>query len=152
MLEVLRSIDRRLALLSAREERDVRAALVAEVLNTESRQKIFDAIDGVLGNPELAKIGDVTARATQNFVNQLLQLGLVRSVSGGRETIVVRDEGGILRWYLARQFGSRRRVLLGSVQTQVTTEWNSPFARPALRRVSRRRAGTWGRCDARAGR
>lgn len=105
MLEVLRSIDRRLALLSAREERDVRAALVAEVLNTESRQKIFDAIDGVLGNPELAKIGDVTARATQNFVNQLLQLGLVRSVSGGRETIVVRDEGGILRWYLARQFG-----------------------------------------------
>jgi hypothetical protein len=102
LLAVLRSIDRRLALLTAKEDRDVRAALVAEVLNTEPRQKIFDAIDSVLGNPELATIGGVTPRATQNFVNQLLELGLVRSVGGGREMIVVRDDDGILRWYLAR--------------------------------------------------
>src|SRR3990170_607569 len=68
LLGVLRSIDRRLALLTSREERDVRAALVSEVLNTESRRKIFDAIDGVRGNPELATIGGVTPRATQNFV------------------------------------------------------------------------------------
>ena len=102
LLRVLRSIDRRLALLTAREERDVRAALVADVLNSEPRRKIFDALDGVLGNPELAKIGGVTPRATQNFVNQLLELGLVRSVSGGREMVVVRDDDGILRWYLAQ--------------------------------------------------
>ena len=92
----MRSIDRRLALLSAREERDVRTALAADVLNTEPRRKIFDAIDGMLGNPELAKIGDVTPRATQNFVNQLLECGLVRSVGEGRETIVIRNEDGIL--------------------------------------------------------
>jgi hypothetical protein len=100
---LLKSIDHRLALLTAREARDVRAALVADVLNSEPRQKIFEALDGKLGNPELAKIGGVTPRATQNFVNQLLELGLVRSVSGGREMIVVRDDDGILRWYLARR-------------------------------------------------
>lgn len=103
LLIVLRSIDRRLALLTAKEDRDVRAALIADVLNTEPRQKIFDAIDGVLGNPELATIGGVTPRATQNFVNQLLELGLVRSVGAGREMIVVREADGILRWYLARR-------------------------------------------------
>jgi hypothetical protein len=102
ILSVLRSIDRRLALLTARDARDVRADLMADVLNTEPREKIFDALDGVLGNSELAKIGDVTPRATQNFVNQLLDLGLVRSVSSGREMLVIRDEDGILRWYLAR--------------------------------------------------
>jgi hypothetical protein len=102
LLIVLRSIDRRLALLTAREERDVRSALVADVLNTEPRQKIFDAIDGIRGNPELATVGGVTPRATQNFVNQLLELGLVRSVGTSREMIVVRNDDGILRWYLAR--------------------------------------------------
>lgn len=103
VMALLRSIDRRLALLTAREARDVRAALAAEVLNSEPRQKIFDALDGKLGNPELAKIGGVTPRATQNFVNQLLELGLVGSVSAGREMIVVRDDDGILRWYLAHR-------------------------------------------------
>lgn len=103
VVALLQSIDRRLALLTAGEARNVRAALVADVLNTEPRQKIFDAINGVLGNPDLARTGDVTPRATQNFVNQLLELGLVRSVSAGREMIVQRDDDGILRWYLARE-------------------------------------------------
>jgi hypothetical protein len=102
VIDLLRSIDRRLALMTAREAREVRAALEADVLNSEPRQKIFDALDGRLGNPELAKIGGVTARATQNFVNQLLELGLVRSVSDGREMLVVRDDDGILGWYLGR--------------------------------------------------
>ena len=105
VIDLLRSIDRRLALLTAREANDVRAALMADVLNSEPRQKIFDGLDGKLGNPELARIGGVTPRATQTFVNQLLDLGLVRSVSPGREMIVIRDEDGILRWYLARQPG-----------------------------------------------
>ena len=83
LLGVLRSIDRRSRIVDVPEERDVRSVLVGGFLNTESRRKIFDAIDGVRGNPELATIGGVTPRATQNFVNQLTELELVRSVSAG---------------------------------------------------------------------
>jgi hypothetical protein len=101
-LALLRSIDRRLALLTGPQERAVRAALLADILNTESRPRMFDAIDGAKGNPELATIGGVTPRAAQNFVNQLLDLGLVKQISTGREVIVEKDEAGIVRWYLDR--------------------------------------------------
>jgi len=102
LLAVLKSIDRRLALLTGPQERALREALVADVLNTEPRQRMFYAIDGMLGNPELADVGGVTPRATQNFVNQLLELGLVRSVGTGREMIVERDQDGIVQWFLRR--------------------------------------------------
>jgi hypothetical protein len=100
---LLRSIDRRLALLTGPQDRALRAALVEDVLNTEPRQRMFDAIDGVKGNPELATAGDVTARAAQNFVNQLIELRLVRSVGTGREVVVERDDDGIVQWYLRRE-------------------------------------------------
>lgn len=102
VISLLRSIDRRLALLTGPQERGVREALAAEVLNTEPRLKMFYAIDGAKGNPELAALGGVTPRATQNFVNQLLGLGLVRLVGAGREVIVERNEDGIVQWYLRR--------------------------------------------------
>lgn len=102
LLTVLKSIDRRLALLTGSQERAVHDALDADLLNTEPRRKIFYAIDGERGNPELAVVGGVTPRAAQNFVNQLLELGLVRSVGAGREVVVRRDEDGIVQWFVTR--------------------------------------------------
>jgi hypothetical protein len=100
IVAALRSIDRRLALLTGPQERALRATLLVAILNTEPRKKMFDAIDGVKGNPELATAGGVTPRAAQNFVNQLLELGLVRSVGTGRDIVVARDEDGVVQWYL----------------------------------------------------
>lgn len=105
VLPLLRSIDRRLALLTGPQDRALRAALVEDVLNTEPRQKMFDAIDGVKGNPELSTVGGVTARAAQNFVNQLIELHMVRTVGAGREVVVERDDDGIVQWYLKREAG-----------------------------------------------
>jgi hypothetical protein len=102
VVSLLRSIDRRLALLTGPQERAVREALAADVLNTGPRQRMFDAIDGLMGNPELAALGGVTPRAAQNFVNQLLELGLVSPVGSGREVIVQRNEDGIVQWFLRR--------------------------------------------------
>ena len=102
VLRVLRSIDGRLALLTGPQERAVRDALAAEVLNTESRQLMFDAIDGTKGTSDLATIGKVTPRAALNFVTQLIGLRLVRSVGTGREIVVAHDQNGIVQWYLRR--------------------------------------------------
>lgn len=102
VVAILRSIDRRLALLTGAQAKALRAALVEDILNTDPRQKMFDAIDGVKGNPDLAGVGGVTPRAAQNFVNQLIELGLVRQVGTGREMIVRRDDDAIVAWYLDR--------------------------------------------------
>jgi hypothetical protein len=110
VVALLRSIDRRLALLTGPQDRALRAALAEEILNTPPRQRMFDVIDGVRGNPELAAAGGVTPRAAQNFVNQLMELGMVRSIGTGREVLVERDEDGIVQWYLRRgtaESGSR---------------------------------------------
>ena len=102
LLTVLKSIDRRLALLTGKEERDVRKALVAEVLTTTARIAMWDAINGRSGSPELAKIANVSPRAAQLFVKELLDAGLVGTVETGRGTVVARDEDAIVQWYLRR--------------------------------------------------
>ncbi len=100
LIGLLRSIDRRLALLTGPQERAVRAALMEGVLNTEPRQRMFDALVSPKGTSDLAIVGGVTQRAALNFVNQLLELRLVCSVGTGRDVVVARDEDGIIQWYL----------------------------------------------------
>lgn len=102
VIALLRSIDRRLALLTGPQAKALRAALDEDVLNTQPRRAMFDAIDGVRGNSELAAAGGVTPRAALNFVNQLMELGMVRAVGAGREIVVERDDDGIVQWYLKR--------------------------------------------------
>lgn len=102
MLSVLRSIDRRLALLTGKEERDVRKALVAAILTTRAREAMWDAIDGRTGSPELAKVAKVSERGAQLFVKDLLDAGIVRPVANARGTTVEKDEDAIVRWYLHR--------------------------------------------------
>lgn len=103
-IRLLRSIDRRLALLTGEEERRLRSRLRADLLRTAARVAMFDAIDGHRGSPDLAKAAGVTDRAAQLFVKELLELGLVDTVqgAGGRGVIVARHEDGIVRWYLDR--------------------------------------------------
>jgi hypothetical protein len=110
MMAVLRSIDRRLALLTGPQERDLRRVLIAKLLKTPARVKMFDAIDGQRGTQELARIGEVGDRAVQLFVKELLDLGLVRPSGGGtsgRGVLVERDENSIVQWYLRTESDER---------------------------------------------
>jgi hypothetical protein len=107
LVALLTSIDRRLALLTVREERDLRRALDAEVLKADSRIAMFNGIDGVRGSGELGKLGGVGERSAQLFIKELLGLGLVLEVpNGARAVIVEKDHGGILNWYLSRSDGA----------------------------------------------
>jgi hypothetical protein len=102
ILSVLRSIDRRLALLTGSEERDVHRALVEDILTTPARVAMWDAIDGRTGSLDLAKGAKVSERAAQLFVKDLLDAGLVRPVGGARGTVVEKDEDAIVQSYLRR--------------------------------------------------
>jgi hypothetical protein len=104
-LRLLASIDRRLALLTGQQERDLRQALVADLLRTPARVAMFDGVDGKRGSGELGKMASVSERAGQLFVKELLDMGLLRqaNASGGtRGVIVERDEDAIVQWYLRR--------------------------------------------------
>jgi hypothetical protein len=101
----LTSIDRRLALLSATQDADLRRALQLELLRTPARIAMFEGLDGKRGSGELAKLAGVSGRAAQLFVNEPQDLRLVRVVSGGgqgKTLIVERDEAAIVDWYLRR--------------------------------------------------
>lgn len=103
-LRLLVSIDRRLALLSASHEHDLRRALADQLLRTEARKAMFAAIDGQRNATEIAKeAGGVGVRTAQLFVNELLEMGLVRKVasSSARSVIVERDEDAIVQWYVS---------------------------------------------------
>lgn len=102
LLAVLRSIDRRLLLLTASLERDLRRTLNERLLRTESRATMFYAIDGERGSAELARRASVSDRAAQLFIKELLELRLVREVAGGvgRAVLVERDEAAIVDWYI----------------------------------------------------
>jgi len=102
LLSVLRSIDRRLALMTGQEERDLRKALVAAILTTPAREAMWDALDGKRGSPELAKIAKVSERSAQLFVNDLLEAGLVQKAASVKGTVVGKDEDAIVQWYLRR--------------------------------------------------
>lgn len=105
VVRLLASIDRRLALLTIAEERELRQALKDELLQGRGREEMFYGIDGARGSGDLAKLGGASERTAQTFINELLELGLVRRVDGesGRAVIVERDETGIVNWYVSRQ-------------------------------------------------
>jgi hypothetical protein len=108
-IRLLRSIDRRLALLSGAEDRRMRARLVSDLLRAPGRTAMFDAIDGKKGSPDLALAAKVSDRAAQLFVKELLDLGLVRIVPDAavRGVVVERDEDALVAWYLERVAGDR---------------------------------------------
>jgi hypothetical protein len=112
-LRLLASIDRRLALLSGTQERDLRQALVNDLLRTTARVRMFDGMNGRRGSPELAKMAGVSDRAGQLFVKELLEMGIVRMATrepSGRGVIVERDEDAIVQWYVKRGTGQAPEI------------------------------------------
>lgn len=105
LVRLLTSIDRRLALLTAEQEHDLREAVAHELLRSDGRKAMFAAIDGRRGAPEIAKEAKVSERAAQLFVKELLEMGIVRkaAASSNRGVIVERDESAIVQWYAGRQ-------------------------------------------------
>jgi hypothetical protein len=103
MLRVLRSIDRRLALLTGPQEREVRRRITTDLLRTPARLAMFDAIDGETGSPELARLTGVSERAAQQLVKDLLDKGLLRVIRAttGRGFLVEKNEDAIVQWHLA---------------------------------------------------
>lgn len=105
LLRLLASIDRRLALLIAPQDRELRQSLKTDLLRTPARIAMFEGIDGRRGSRELAQLGSVSDRAVRFFIKELLDMGLVRpsaTESGGRGIIVERDEDALVQWYLER--------------------------------------------------
>jgi hypothetical protein len=104
LVALLQLIDRRLALLTATHDRDLRAALRTDLLRTPARIAMFEGINGERGSGELSKLARGSERSAQEFVKELLGLGLVRAAPGsaGRSVIVERDEDAIIEWYLQR--------------------------------------------------
>lgn len=101
-LRLLASIDRRVALLTASQERALQDSLRTSLLRTPARVAMFEGINGRRGSPELARMAAVSKRAAQLFIKELLELGLVKSTIGGtgsKGLIVERDEDAVIQWY-----------------------------------------------------
>lgn len=106
-LQLLRSIDRRLALLTAQQAVDLEQRLTVDLLRTGARQAMWDAVDGRRGSAEIARTAQASERAAQMFVKELLDAGFVRVVEGatGRGLVVEKNDDAIVRWYLKRSRG-----------------------------------------------
>jgi hypothetical protein len=107
VVRLLASIDRRLALLTASHERDLRRALEQDLLRSDGRTKMFDGIDGRRTSTEIAKVAGVSDRAVQLFVKEMLDAGFVRDAGtgSGRAVVVERDDGALVQWYAGRNSG-----------------------------------------------
>lgn len=99
-LALLRSIDRRLALLTRAQERDLRARFQTEILRTSTRTAMWEAIDGKTGTTGLARAAGASDRLAQMFVKELRESGFVYEVADGR---VAQDLDRVLEWYLATE-------------------------------------------------
>jgi hypothetical protein len=108
VLSLLASIDRRLALLTAGQERDLRQAFNEE-LRSQARIRMFELIDGHRTSAELAEPANVGERAAQLFVKELIEAGFVRDTGrgSGRTVVVERDDDAIVRWYVDRHSTQR---------------------------------------------
>lgn len=104
LIPLLASIDRRLALLTAVQERDMRRVLQEELLRTRGRVAMFNSFDGVRTTAEVAKAAGVSVRAVQLFVKEMIDLGILSEVgsSAARGLVAAHDEYGIVRWYVGR--------------------------------------------------
>lgn len=104
VIRVLVSIDRRLALLTAHQEREMRREVEQGLLRSEGRTKMFDAIDGRRTSEEIAAVAGVSKRAAQLFVKELQDAGLARDTgTGTRGSVIVElDDEALVQWFVAR--------------------------------------------------
>jgi hypothetical protein len=104
LVELLTSIDRRLALLTGAQERDICWALKEDLLRTPGRTAMFDSVDGQRETPDVAKAAGVSLRAVQLFVREMIDMGIFREVGAraGGGLVAAHDDSGIVRWYFSR--------------------------------------------------
>jgi hypothetical protein len=100
LLSVLRSIDRRLAILSASKEQEIAKVFRAEVLRTENRASMWHAIDGRTTTAGIANAAGVSDRLAQMFVKELREFGFVHEDPNGSGT--AQDFDAVLAWFLER--------------------------------------------------
>lgn len=101
---LLTSIDRRMALLTATQERDMRRAFEDEVLKTPQRVALWAQINGRKAAPDIVKETGGNLRVTQRFVKEMLDAGFLKDTKTGAGSAVVaeHDEDAILHWFVAR--------------------------------------------------
>lgn len=97
MVSILRSIDRRLALLTLDRERDLWTRFERDLLRTASRTAMWNAIDGATPTSGIANAAGVSERLAQMFLKELRESGLVSETPD--ERLVEQDADGIVRWY-----------------------------------------------------
>ena len=104
LIRILASIDRRLALLTAPQEREMRREVEQGLLRSGGRTRMFDAIDGRRTSEEIANVAGVSKRAAQLFVKELLDAGLARDTGAGtRGSVIVElDHETLVQWFVAR--------------------------------------------------
>lgn len=104
VVRLLTSIDRRLALLTATQERDLRQAFEKEILKTPQRVTLWAMVDGRRAAPDIVKETGGSLRVTQKFVKEMLDAGFLKDTKTGTGTSVVaeHDEDAILRWFVRR--------------------------------------------------
>lgn len=105
VVRLLTSIDRRLALLTATQERDLRRAFEEEILKTPQRVALWALVDGRRAAPDIVKETGGNLRVTQKFVKEMLDAGFLKDTKTGTGTAVIaeHDEDAILRWFVTRE-------------------------------------------------
>ncbi|MDP9066783.1 MAG: hypothetical protein M3N53_00350 [Actinomycetota bacterium] len=104
VVRLLTSIDRRLALLTATQERDLRRAFEEEILKTPQRVALWGLVDGQRAAPDIVKETGGNLRVTQKFVKEMLDAGFLKDTKTGTGTAVIaeHDQGAVLRWFVTR--------------------------------------------------
>jgi hypothetical protein len=105
VVRLLTSIDRRLALLTATQERDLRRAFEEEILKTPQRVALWALVDGRRAAPDIVKETGGNLRVTQRFVKEMLDAGFLKDTKTGTGPAVIaeHDEDAILRWFVTRE-------------------------------------------------
>lgn len=108
VVRLLRSIDRRLALLTATQERDLLRAFREEILKTPQRIALWALVDGRRAAPDIVKETDGNLRVTQKFVKEMLDGGFLKDTKTGTGSAVIaeHDEDAILRWFVTRDLST----------------------------------------------
>ena len=108
VVRLLTSIDRRLALLTATQERDLRRAFEEEILKTPQRIALWEKVDGRRGAPDIVKETGGSLRVTQIFVKDMLEAGFLKDTKTGtgKAVIAEHDDEGVLRWFVNRNTSS----------------------------------------------
>ena len=97
VVRLLRSIDRKLSLVTAGHELVMLRAFQAEILRTRPRTAMWAAIDGKTSTAGLAHAAGASERLAQMFVKEMRESDFVRDADDDR--YVEQNEDAVLCWH-----------------------------------------------------